>query len=84
MQVSAARSREMLPNGPFYPESCSAPFIKRRIKSGLGFGSFNTARRTLKGYEAMNMIRKGQISGIEKGDVLGQICFINEIFGVTA
>lgn len=59
-------------------------FIKRRIKPGLGFGSFNTARRTLKGYEVMNMIRKGQISGIEKGDVLGQICFINEIFGVTA
>ena len=58
--------------------------IKRLVKPGLGFGSFHTARRTLKGYEVMNMIRKGQISGIEKGDVLGQICFINEIFGVTA
>ena len=33
-------------------------FIKRRVKPGLGFSSFNTARRTLKGYEAMNMIRK--------------------------
>ncbi len=38
-------------------------FIKRRVKPGLGFGSFNTARRTLKGYEAMNMIRKGRDSG---------------------
>ena len=28
-------------------------FIKRRINPGLGFDSFNTARRTLKGYEAM-------------------------------
>ena len=59
-------------------------FIKRRIKPGLGFGSFNTARRTLKGYEAMNMIRKGQIKDIDKEDVLGQISFINEIFGIAA
>ncbi len=36
-------------------------FIKRLVNPGMGFGSFNTARRTLKGYEAMNMIRKGQI-----------------------
>jgi hypothetical protein len=47
-------------------------------------GSFNTARRTIQGYEAMNMIRKGQIKDIEKGDVIGQISFINEIFGVAA
>ena len=32
-------------------------FIKRLIKPGMGFGSFNTARRTLRGMEAMNMIR---------------------------
>ena len=59
-------------------------FIKRRTNPGLGFGSFNTARRTIQGYEAMNMIRKGQIKDIEKGDVIGQISFINEIFGVAA
>ena len=59
-------------------------FIKRRVKPGLGFGSFNTARRTLQGYEAMNMMRKGQIKDVEKGDVMGQIAFINNIFGVTA
>jgi transposase, IS6 family len=59
-------------------------FIKRRTNPGLGFGSFNTARRTIQGYEAMNMIRKGQIKDIEKGDVRGQISFINEIFGVAA
>jgi transposase, IS6 family len=34
-------------------------FIKRRINPGLGFFSFNTARRTIGGYEVMNMIRKG-------------------------
>ena len=59
-------------------------FIKRRTNPGLGFGSFNTARRTIQGYEAMNMIRKGQIKEIEKGDVMGQISFVNEIFGVAA
>ena len=59
-------------------------FLKRRTKPGLGFGSFNTARRTLKGYEAMNMIRKGQIKDADRGDVMGQISFINEIFGVAA
>jgi len=59
-------------------------FIKRRVKPGLGFGSFNTARRTLKRYEAMNMIRKGQIKDTDRGDVMGQISFIHEIFGVTA
>ena len=34
-------------------------FIKRLVKPGMGFGSFNTARRTIKGYEIMNMLRKG-------------------------
>jgi hypothetical protein len=29
------------------------------------------------------MIRKGQIKNVEKGDVMGQISFINEIFGVA-
>lgn len=59
-------------------------FIKRRTNPGLGFGSFNTARRTLQGYEAMNMICKGQAKDIEKGDVIGQLSFIHRIFGVAA
>ncbi|MEM6452391.1 MAG: IS6 family transposase [Cyanobacteria bacterium P01_D01_bin.105] len=58
-------------------------FLKRRVKSGLGFDSLNTAQLTIKGYEAMNMIRKGQIQDTEKGDVMGQISFINKIFGVA-
>jgi transposase-like protein len=39
-------------------------FIKRRVKPGLGFYSFKTAWVTLRGYETMNMIRKGQIKGV--------------------
>ncbi|MEM1368388.1 MAG: IS6 family transposase [Cyanobacteria bacterium P01_H01_bin.15] len=58
--------------------------IKRLVKPGLGFGSFNTARRTLKGYEAMAMIRKGQIQGVDRDDVKGQISFIHKIFGIAA
>ncbi len=58
--------------------------IKRLVKPGMGFGSFNTARRTLKGYEMMNMMRKGQIKGVEKGAVIERVKFIAEIFGVVA
>ena len=58
--------------------------IKRLVNPGMGFGSFNTARRTLRGYESMNMIRKGQIQGVEKGDVRAQVEFVSQIFGVAA
>ena len=51
--------------------------IKRLVKPGMGFGSFNTARRTIKGYEIMNMMRKGQIKGVEKGAVIERVKFIN-------
>jgi transposase-like protein len=47
-------------------------FIKRLVNPGLGFQSFYTARRTIMGYETMNQIRKGQILGIAKGDILAQ------------
>ena len=51
-------------------------FIKRLVKPGLGFFSFETARKTLQGYEVMHMIRKGQVQGVEKGNITGQISFI--------
>lgn len=57
---------------------------KRLIKPGMGFGSFNTARRTIRGYEIMNMIRKGQVLGVPKGAIKERILFINRIFGVIA
>ena len=59
-------------------------FIKRLVKPGLGFFSFESAWRTLHGYEVMHMVRKGQIRGVEKGDILGQIVFIASLFGVAA
>jgi IS6 family transposase len=58
-------------------------FIKRLVKLGMGFFSFETAWRTLQGYEAMHMLRKGQICGIEKGDSMKQVAFIASLFGVA-
>jgi len=59
-------------------------FIKRRVKPGLGFFSFETAWRTLQGYEVMNMVRKGQMCGMGKGDSMGQVTFIGSLFGLAA
>jgi transposase, IS6 family len=59
-------------------------FIKRLTKPGMGFFSLETAWRTLQGFEAMNMIRKGQVQGVDKGDVRGQISLVAKLFGVAA
>jgi transposase, IS6 family len=59
-------------------------FVKRRINPGLGFGAFATAQRTIQGYEAMHMLRKGQLAGITKRDVLAQNGVINRLFGLAA
>ena len=58
--------------------------IKRLSNAGLGFKSFSTARRTLSGFEAMHMIRKGQVKGIGKGEIKKQAEFIEAMFGVAA
>jgi len=58
--------------------------IKRLVKPGMGFGSFNTARRTIRGYEIMNMMRKGQVIGVARGAIKERLVFIHQIFGVTA
>ena len=39
---------------------------------------------TIQGYETMNMMRKGQIEGAEKGNIAAQNQFIAELFGLTA
>jgi IS6 family transposase len=59
-------------------------FIKRLVKPGMGFFSFETAWNTLQGYESVNMLHKGQMHGGEKGNILGQISFIASLFGLVA
>jgi transposase-like protein len=57
--------------------------IKRIVKPMMGFRSFHSARRTLRGIETMNRIRKGQVKGANKGDSVSQVKFIEERFGVS-
>nr|WP_236065331.1 transposase [Reticulibacter mediterranei] len=59
-------------------------FIKRLTKPGMGFFSFETAWRTLQGYEIVNAMRKGQLQGVKKGDVRGQVALVAKLFGVVA
>lgn len=59
-------------------------FIKKRIAASLGFRSVEGALNTIDGYEAMHMIRKGQVRWLPKGDVLGQRAFIHSLFGIAA
>jgi transposase-like protein len=59
-------------------------FLKRCINPGLGFGLFRKARRTLRGYQAMPMIRKGQLVGIAQGDMLAQNQGIARMCGLVA
>jgi hypothetical protein len=49
---------------------------------GWGLG-LPTAQRTIEGNEAMHMLRKGQLEGGAKGDVLAQNRVINQLFGVA-
>jgi len=59
-------------------------FIKRLVKLGMGFGSFNTARRTIRGYEVMHMLKKGQVQGVARGAVEQRVKFISQLFKVAA
>jgi transposase, IS6 family len=58
--------------------------VKRRVNPGLGFGTFHTAQQTIQGYEAMHILRKGQLEGLARGDVLAQNRAINQLFGLAA
>ena len=57
--------------------------IKRRVKAKQGFRAFHAARRTIPGYEATHMIRKGQARRVRGSDVRRQVQFINKLFEVA-
>ena len=59
-------------------------FIKKRIAASLWFRSVGGALNTIAGYESMHMIRKGQIRWLPKGDVVGQVRFIHQVYGIAA
>jgi hypothetical protein len=47
------------------------------------FRAFHSAWRTIQGIEAVNMIRKGQVRWLAKGDITGQVAFISRLFGIA-
>ena len=61
---------------------CDHRRIKRLIKYELDFHSFKTGYKIIRGYEATNMIRKGQIRNTKS--YLDQIRIIEELFGLAA
>ncbi len=58
--------------------------IKRLFRPGLGFKSFVSASQTIAGYEAVAMIRKGQVLNAPANDMRAQRDFIAALFGVAA
>jgi IS6 family transposase len=58
--------------------------VKKRVWLAKGYGSFQSAWRTLQGIETVHMIRKGQVRWLAKRDAVGQAHFIAELFGLTA
>jgi transposase-like protein len=58
--------------------------IKRRVKAKQSFREFQAARRTIDGYEAMHMIRKGQARRVSDHDVRKQNQFIDKLFDLAA
>jgi transposase-like protein len=57
-------------------------FIKKITKPMLGFKSFLTADQTLKGIEALHLIRKGQAD--DNSTFLTAVEWLNKIFGLVA
>ncbi|GAB6523890.1 hypothetical protein bcgnr5386_52410 [Bacillus cereus] len=58
-------------------------FIKKRVRSMLGFKSFGPATYILAGVEAMHMIKKEQVD-LRDQSVQNQKEFIHQLFGLTA
>src|SRR5258708_27476399 len=58
--------------------------VKKRTWLAKGYGSFQSAWRTLEGMETVNMIRKGRVRGVAKDDVRAQTQFVAKLFGITA
>ena len=46
--------------------------VKKRTWLAKGYGSFQSAWRTLEGIETMSMIRKGRVRRVTKGDVVAE------------
>ena len=57
-------------------------YVKWIITLMLGFRSFRSASKTLKGIEAMNMVKKGQVNNLNYS-VFSEVKYINQLFGTV-
>ena len=55
--------------------------IKRIIVPMLGFQFFRSASKTLKGIEAMNMVKKRQVNNLNYS-IFNEVKYINQLFGI--
>ena len=58
--------------------------VKKRTWLAKGYGSFQSAWRTLEGIETISMIRKGRVRWVAKADVVAEARFIAMLFAVAA
>ena len=59
-------------------------YVKKRVVASQWFRSVDGALNTIAGYEAMNIIRKGQIRCLPKTDTVGQVRFVERILCIAA
>ncbi len=57
--------------------------VKKRVRLAKGYGSFHRAWRTIRGIEAVHLIRKRRVRRVAKHDSLAQARFISTLFGVA-
>jgi hypothetical protein len=63
----------------------SGPSLCEEASGGEpGFPIGDRSTQNIAGYEAMNIIRKGQIQWLPKGDAAGQKRFVEHMFGIAA
>jgi transposase-like protein len=58
-------------------------FIKKRVRSMLGFKTYETATLIVRGIEAMDMMKKGQVHQGGKS-AQNEVEFIHKLFGLAS
>ncbi len=58
-------------------------FIKKRVRSMLGFKSYETATSILSGVEAMHMMKKGELN-LQVKSAQNEVGFIHKLFGIAS
>jgi IS6 family transposase len=59
-------------------------FVKKITSAGLGYKSFYTAWRTIRGIEILHAINKGQVEGVNNRDSIAQKEFVESLFEIAA